>query len=282
MKEFFKAILYTPLYNLLIFLVWLTPGNDVGVAIIVLTVLIRLALLPSTNKSYQAQKEMKAIQPKLEEIKKKYSKEEQAAKTMELYKEHKVNPLGSCLPLLIQLPIIFVLYSVFQVGLDTSHFNLLYSFIPRPSVVDTYFLGINLARPEKWFLPIIVGLLQLVQMWQMQRYIGNPTKSSGGQSDMVNMMTKQMMYFTPVMTFFISLRLPAALPLYWGVTTLFTIAQQWWFFEKKGLAIVGGESGGSFMGIKNETPTVTDAPAGQRFKTKSKDVVVTVRRKGER
>lgn len=289
MKAFIKAILYTPLYNLLILLVWLSPGNNVGVAIAVLTILIRLALLPSTNKAYKAQKELKLLQPKMDEIKKNYSKEEQAKKLMELYKEHNVNPLGSCLPLLIQLPIIYVLYLVFQVGLDTSRFDLLYSFIPHPSSINTMFLGIDLAHPEKFFLPITVGLLQLVQMWQMQRYIGPSAPAKDGKPDMATMMTKQMMYLTPVMTYFISLRLPAALPLYWGVTTIFTIAQQWWFFERKGLVIGGTDVGGSLMAIREEKKLVDKAGSLDKaqsllgkVKSKNKDVVVTVRRKGDR
>lgn len=296
MKEFIKAILYTPLYNILMLLVFLTPGNNVGVAIIALTVLIRLVLVPSTNKSYQAQKEIKALQPKLDEIKANYSKEEQAQKTMELYKEHKVNPLGSCLPLLIQLPIIFVLYRVFQDGLNASRFDLLYSFIPHPTAVNTIFLGIDLARPEKIVLPLIVGLLQLVQMWQMQSYTMSPVKKTGNQqADMATMMTKQMMFLTPVMTFVIAFRLPAALPLYWGVTTLFTIVQQWWFFEKVGGAppfykkvAVILESGNSEKSIKSRIDEKKELVKPEKndnmkkIKSKNKDVVVTVRRKGER
>lgn len=291
MKAFIKTILYIPLYNALIFLVWLAPGHNVGLAIIVLTILIRLALAPSTNKTFKAQKEMKALQPKLDEIKAKYSKEEQAQKTMELYKEHKVNPLGSCLPMLIQLPIIFVLYKVFQVGLSTSHFQMLYSFMPRPETVNAMFLGINLAKPEKFILPLIVSALQLLQMWQMQKYTGPAKKPADGkQADMATMMTKQMMYLTPVMMFIISIRLPAALPLYWGVTTLFAIGQQWWFFEKKGMAVGVSEAGGSVISSTDEPRKELPASIkkesknsfGGKFKLKKSDVVVTVRRKGER
>ncbi len=299
MKELVKTILYKPLYNILILLVFLMPGHNVGLAIILLTILIRFALVPSTNKSYQAQKEIKMIQPLLEEIKEKYSKEEQAQKTMELYKEHNVNPLGSCLPMLIQLPIIFILYRVFQDGLNASRFDLLYSFIPRPEVMNTMFLGIDLAKPEKFILPTIVGLLQMAQMWQLQNYTGMNTKKVGenGKPDMATMMTKQMMYLTPVMTFFIAYRLPAALPLYWGATTLFTIVQQWWFFEKKGvkniyteLEIGKGEKKdekAKYLPKAKEEPKEeikaepkkTKKIDDRKFKSKSKDVVVTVRRK---
>lgn len=292
MKAFFKTILYIPIFNIMIFLVWLMPGHNVGLAIILLTVLIRLALVPSTNKSYKAQKEMRDIQPKMDEIKEKYSKEEQAQKIMELYKEHNVNPLGSCLPLLIQMPIIFVLWRVFQDGLNTSRFDLLYSFVPHPTTMNTMFLGLDLSRPEKIILPTIVGLLQLAQMWQLQNYTGmNKKKAGKGQADMATMMSKQMMYMTPVMTFLISFRLPAALPLYWGVTTLFTIIQQWWFFEKKGVKNVYEENTKGQM--SNDKPQISSPKTEEKplikesgllsgvkkLKSKNKDVVVTVRRK---
>lgn len=284
MKEFIKAILYTPLYNLLILLVFLTPGNNVGVAIILLTVMIRLALVPSMNKAYKSQRELKALQPKMDEIRQKYSKEEQAQKTMELYKEHQVNPFGSCLPLLIQLPIIWVLYRVFQVGLDTSRFDLLYSFMPKPEAVNTMFLGIDLAHPDKYALPIIVGLLQLYQMWQMQGYTGQQVKKTGDQqADMTAMMTKQMMYMTPIMTLIIAMRLPAALPLYWGVTTLFTIAHQWWYFgRKRDEKNVGHSAVIEVKDKKGEAKQIEKPKTlGKKIKSKNKDVVVTVRRKGE-
>ncbi len=268
MKEFFKVILYQPLYNALMFLVFLIPGNDVGLAIIILTILIRLALLPSANKALKASRDMKALQPKMEEIKTKYSKEEQAQKLMELYKEHGVNPVGSCLPLLIQLPIIYVLYRVFRDGLNGNNFELLYSFIPRPETIDTIFLGIDLTKPEKWILPILAAGLQFVQAWQMQKF--NPISvkpATEGQPDMTAMMNKQMLYLFPAMTFMVAFRVPAALALYWVATTLFTVVQQWYFFK--------GQPTGKLVKIepaKNKK---------SKFKTKSKDVVVTVRRKGE-
>jgi len=109
-KSFFKTILYKPLFNLLVLLIWLIPGHNVGVAIIILTVLIRLALLPSTASSIKAQKKLKELQPEIDKIREKYKSDQQAqAKaTMDFYKDNKINPFSSCLPLLIQLPILMM------------------------------------------------------------------------------------------------------------------------------------------------------------------------------
>src|SRR5689334_9918091 len=103
--HYFSLILIYPLLNLLVFVYHYIP--DIGVAIILLTVLVRLLLLPSFHKQLKSQKAMAELQPKLEAVKEKYkgNKEAEAKALMELYKEHNVNPLSSCLPLLIQLPI---------------------------------------------------------------------------------------------------------------------------------------------------------------------------------
>lgn len=237
MKDLFKAILYQPLYNLLIFITWLIPGHNIGWTIIVLTLIIRIILMPSSAKSTRAQKDMKKLAPLLADIKKKYAGDRQgeATATMELYKEHGVSPWGSCLPLLIQLPILWILYRVFMIGLDTNRYDLLYSFTPAPDVINTVWLGIDLSQPDKWILPILAGLAQLLQSWQMKQL--NPTpapsanKSDDKAADFSNMLTGQMMYIMPIFTVIIAMRLPAALALYWFVTTLFMVAQTWWIMR---------------------------------------------------
>lgn len=238
MKDLFKAILYQPLYNLLIFITWLIPGHNIGWTIIVLTLIIRVILMPSSAKSTRAQKDMKKLAPLLAEIKKKYAGDRQgeATATMELYKEHGVSPWGSCLPLLIQLPILWILYKVFMIGLNTERYDLLYSFTPAPDVINTVWLGIDLSQPDKWILPILAGLAQLLQSWQMKQL--NPTpppsadKGSDKAADFSNMLTGQMMYIMPIFTVIIAMRLPAALALYWFITTLFMVAQTWWIMRK--------------------------------------------------
>lgn len=243
-KYVIKLILYRPLFNALILLVWLMPHNNVGLAIILLTILIRLILLPSSIKATRQQKRMKELQPEIAAIqsKNKDDKQKQSQELMAFYKNNNINPLGSCLPLLIQLPILLVLYYVFMNGLTTERFDLLYGFTPRPEVINTWFLGLDLAKPDRFVLPIIAGILQFLQSRQLM----GPTKSksdasSAGTGDMQNMISKQMMYLMPLFTVIIAGRLPAALPLYWATTTLFAVVQQWWVLRSPNEEGIKGE-----------------------------------------
>jgi YidC/Oxa1 family membrane protein insertase len=230
LKALVTTILYQPLFNALIFLVWLMPWHSVGLAIIVLTVVVRIILLPSSLNAARQQKRMRDLQPQIQKLQDKHKDDKQAQSQalMEFYRKEKINPLGSCLPLLIQFPILIVLYYVFIHGLNFDSFNLLYSFTPRPDVMNTMFLGIDLAKPERWILPVLAGVLQFIQGWQITPH----TKAQEG-GEMANMISKQMLYLMPVFTIFIAGRFPAALPLYWIITTLFAIGQQWWVFREK-------------------------------------------------
>lgn len=238
-KYLIKIILYQPLLNALIFLVWLIPGNNVGIAIIILTLILRLVLLPSSAKAVVAQKQMQELQPELEKIKEKYKddKQGQAKATMEFYRQNKVNPFGSCLPLLIQFPILIVLYYVFRYGLDTSHFDLLYSFTPRPLAMNNIFLGINLTQPSI-YLAIVAGLFQFWQSKQMMPpKIAQASKESATRKNDITgqfqkMLSSQFTYVMPIFTVMIAMSLPAALALYWAVTSAFSVFQQWWILKR--------------------------------------------------
>jgi len=248
-KNFFKVILYKPLFNLLIFFVWLMPNDNVGWAIILLTVLIRLILYPSQQKSLESQKRLQEIQPEMDEIKKKYAKDQQAQAqaTMDLYKRYNVNPFSSCLPLLIQLPILYILYRVFTVGLNTQRYDLLYNFTPRPEHINTIFYGIDLNNPNL-YLAILAGVLQFIQSKQVMSTQPKTGKSGDknvkSPESMVGDFSKQMIYLFPIFTVIIAMRLPSALALYWIVTTLFMVLQQWFIYrskagiDKKGVSVV--------------------------------------------
>ncbi len=229
MIDFFKTILYNPLYNLLIFLAWLIPGHSIGWAIIVLTIIIRVILLPSSLKSSKAQVKMQALQPEMNRIKKEIKDQQaQGRALMELYKKEGVSPFSSCLPLLIQMPIIIVLYQVFRAGIDESKFSLLYSFVPHPEKINSMFLGTDLSKPDLWVLPILAGLSQFALSYLM--IPKNAKKKSAtkedGSIDPMQMANKQMVYFFPIITVLFARSMPAALSIYWIVTTVFGIAQQ--------------------------------------------------------
>ena len=133
-----KMIFYQPLYNGLILIYNFIPGHDLGISIILLTLLIRFVLYPLNNLSIRSQKALQDIQPKIKQVQKEFAnnKEQQAKELLKLYKEHKVNPFSSCLPLLIQLPFLIALFSVFKPGITATAFADLYSFVGRPETIN--------------------------------------------------------------------------------------------------------------------------------------------------
>jgi YidC/Oxa1 family membrane protein insertase len=233
MVNFFNTVLVHPLLNLLVFVYNYIP--DIGIAIILLTLLVRLLLLPSFHKSMKHQRELQKLQPKMKEIKEKYKddQEQQAKAMMELYKVHKVNPLSSCLPVLIQLPLLIALYQVFIRILNGNELQGLYSFITNPGSINPMFLGwVDLAAKGNYILAATAAILQFVQTKSMQA-----KNASSGASDPAEATTKMlnnyMLYFLPVITFIFGIRFPAGLALYWTVTTLFGIAQQYYILRKE-------------------------------------------------
>jgi len=227
-----NEILYRPLFNALIFLYNTVALHDLGIAIVFLTIIIRVILWSSQAKALRSQRDLQKLQPELEKIKTKYKdKQKQTQETLAFYKKHKVSPFSSCLPTLIQLPIIIALYQVFRNSLNAASLSALYPFISRPESVNSISLGIiNLSQPNKIVLPIITGALQFVQSWMLMKRI--PAMKAGGQKlDAASAVSRQMMYIFPLMTVFIAMSLPAALPIYWIVTTLFAIIQQWYIMR---------------------------------------------------
>lgn len=216
------------------FLVWvyIYTGNF-GIAVIVLTLLVRIATNPLNAKALESQKVMAEIQPRMLEIQKKYKddKERQAQEMMSLYKEKKFNPFSGVIFLLIQIPVILALFYIFKAGIEMDS-SMIYSFISFPQTINPYFLGIDLSAPSM-FLAVLTGIAQYFQA----KTAVPATPKTEGQKDKVTQfsetMTKQMTIMTPIITFFVLFRLPAALGLYWLITTLFSIGQQYYVFNKK-------------------------------------------------
>lgn len=225
----FNQILYQPLFNGLIWLYNVIPGHDLGIAIIALTVLIRLIFYPLSKKAIRSQKAMAKLQPEIKEIRKKYKdKQEQAKAMMDLYKKYKINPLSGCLPILIQFPILIALYRVFFTGLDPQKLDGLYSFVARPETLDLMFLGIVDLSQRSIVLALLAGLFMFIQskMIMPKKMMQQGGGLKIGSLDFSSLMGQQMTYFMPLITVFIAWNLPAALPLYWIVITLFGIVQQ--------------------------------------------------------
>ncbi|ATV57160.1 YidC/Oxa1 family membrane protein insertase [Fusobacterium pseudoperiodonticum] len=182
--------------------------GNFGVSIIIVTILIKIMLLPLTLKQDKSMKEMKKLQPEIEKIKEKYANDKQMLniKTMELYKEHKVNPLGGCLPLLLQLPILFALFGVLRNGI-----------IPK----DSSFLWLKLSVPDQFYiLPVLNGAVSFLQQKLMGSADSNPQM-------------KNMMYVFPIMMIMFSLKMPSGLQLYWLTSSILAVVQQY-FIMKKG------------------------------------------------
>ena len=230
----FNALLFQPLFNALILIYQYLPGQDFGVAVIVLTILIRVALYPLMASSLKAQKALSEMQPKIQELQQKYKddKEKQAKEVMALYQKEKLNPFGGCLPVLLQLPILFALFRVFWQGLTPEAMGSLYSFVPNPGAINPMFIGlVNLAEPSI-FIAFLAGITQFFQS-KMLLPKNNPKPQGGKASQFTELFQKQMLYFFPIFTVLILWKLPAAIGIYWIVTALFSIFQQNLIFNKK-------------------------------------------------
>ncbi len=233
----FNTIVYEPLYNALIAIYNVIP--DLGVAIIILTVIIRVLLLPLSKKSITSQKKMQEIQPEIKKIQEKYKndKQKQGQAMMEFYKKNKINPASGCLPLIVQLIILIGLYRVFMAGVGMSDSDgLLYSFVSQPESINHTAFGF--LEITKRSIPLAI-ISAIFQYWQTKMIMAKnkkpqqePAKKKEGEPDFSSIMQKQMLYIGPIITLFIGLQFPAALPLYWIVTTLFMIGQQYLIFKE--------------------------------------------------
>jgi YidC/Oxa1 family membrane protein insertase len=227
MVHLWNIFFYKPLYNTLAFLVDSLPGNSLFLAIIILTIIVRLIIAPLSYKAIKTQIANKKIQPKLNEIKKNFSdKQEQAKKILELYKEYKINPFSSFFIILVQFPIVIALYWVFKdgsIGFDT---NLLYSFINLPSVINTEGFGLVLTE-KSLVLALLVGVTQFLQLSLSS--LGQDT-SYEGQSDQEKIMmqvTSSMKYTMPVLVAFFAFAIGPAVSLYWLTSNVFMIFQEY-------------------------------------------------------
>lgn len=237
MSSIFTTVLIQPILNLLVWLYDFVPGRDIGVAIILLTFIVKLVLYPFTVAQIKQQRALQELQPKIDEIRArlKDNKEEQAKELMALYGKEKVNPAASCLPLLIQLPVFIALYSALKLVLNSQGLNLLYPFVPNPQSISPLFLGLVPLNEASYVLAILAGAVQFLQTRQILKppaatvtapppdVVNTPAAKD---ESMATLMNKQMSYIMPVMTIIIGFSLPAGLTLYWLVMSLFTVAQQ--------------------------------------------------------
>ena|SRR3989344_2617384 len=241
LSNIWDVVLYKPLLNALAFLVSVIPGGDVGVAVIILTILVKVALFPLSHKSIKSQAVMSMLAPELEKIKKGgTSKEEQARLTFELYKKHKTNPFSGCLLVLIQIPIIFALYYVFFKGINFES-GLLYSFIHIPTKINMIFLGILDISKKSIILAILAGVSQYLQAYFMPQSPSTTSATSSTPSfgeSFGKSMHMQMKYVFPFIVAFIAYTISGAIALYWITSNIFAVGQQIYVNKKKNLEIL--------------------------------------------
>jgi len=203
-----------------------------GLAIIILTLIVKIILYPTTTKAIRAQKAMKEIEPHLKKVREEHkdNKQLQAKKTMELYQKHGVNPMSGCLPILIQLPVILGLYRIFWLGLAKVDTAILYSFIQAPVALGMIFLGIDLTG-KSLLLALIAGVGQYFQTAiSLGKQEPTPEKKEGTtstfQEDFSRSMQMQMRYVFPFLIAFIAYKFSAAVALYWATSNILSIVQE--------------------------------------------------------
>lgn len=227
---FFGTIVTTPLYNGLVGLMQIFPWADLGIAVILFTILVRLVLFPLAQASLRTQMVAQKVQPEIDGLREQYKSDsqQQAAKIMEVYRREKINPFASIFFLGIQIPIIFGLYFMFlKSGLPVINPDLLYSFISGSTHASTMFLGIVDVTMKSIPIAILAGLTQFIQAWLMKMPEAKKTTEKSFGADFMKGMQFQMKYIFPLIIIFISASLPASIALYWTTSNIFSIAQEY-------------------------------------------------------
>jgi len=233
LTNLWNTALYDPLVNALAFLISIVPGGDVGLAVILLTLIVKIILLPLSGASIKSQAKMTLLAPELDKIKKGgANKEEQARLTFELYKKHKTNPFSGCLLVLIQIPIIFALYYVFWKGINIDA-DILYSFVKVPAQMDIVFLGLIDLSQKSIILAILAGISQYLQAHFMPKPAPSTGDKGSFQESFAKSMQMQMKYVFPFLIVFIAYSISGAIALYWVVSNMFAVGQQLYIKNQK-------------------------------------------------
>lgn len=204
-------------------------NGEYGLSVLVMVLIVRTLILPLTLKQVRSSKAMQAIQPEVQKIREKYkdNPEKMQMETMKLFQENKVNPMAGCLPLLVQMPIFIALYhSIYYNGLLREH----------------EFLWMQLGEPDKLFiLPVLAAATTYLQTKMMMKM--NPSPQMG--------MMQFMLFVYPILIFVMSFQFPAALPLYWFYSNLYTIVQNYFLYRNNDKAAVTASVASATQGQKS-------------------------------
>ncbi len=225
-----NTVFFNPIYNGLIFLLDVVPFIDVGIAVILVTVIVKLILFPFSLKMVKTQLAVKALEPEITKLKEdhKDDKQEQARKTMALYKERGVNPFSGFLLILVQIPVIFGLYWVFlRGGLPEINMDILYSFVSTPEKINMNFLGLIDVSAKSVFLAFFAGATQYFQIkFSLPPMKARQEGKASLKEDLARSFHIQMRYVMPIIVFGIAYAISAAVALYWTTSNLFAIGQE--------------------------------------------------------
>ncbi|MFH2085224.1 MAG: YidC/Oxa1 family membrane protein insertase [bacterium] len=221
----YNTLIYQPILNSLLWLYQVT-GQNLGFAIIFLTLIIRGILIPFTLPQLKSAKKMAQLKPELDALKKKYGHDNKLfqQKQVEFYKTHGVNPAAGCLPFIAQFIVLIALYQVFMHTLGGNGMG---------EINTSFFLWDLKVKDTTFILPVLAGILQLVTSLAILPAVENePEKRQGSVedkkdvADMATSLQQQMVFMMPIMTVIFSLQFPSGLALYWVVTTAFSLVQQ--------------------------------------------------------
>lgn len=238
MHYLYNIFFYEPLYNALVLLIKVVPWHSVGIAVVLLTAIVKILLFPLSQKAIKTQVQMKLLEPELNDIKIKYkdNKQLQAEKIMQIYKEKGLNPFSGIIQLFIQLPVLIALYQVFlRGGLPNIDLNTIYSFVSTPDFVNMSLLGVDMAEKSIMF-GFFAALAQFIQMQftlssKNKKPIDNK-KELDFKDELAKSMNMQMKYVMPIVIFFIAKSFPVVVSLYLITSSIFAIVQEFYVKRK--------------------------------------------------
>lgn len=257
MSQVWNSLLIQPLLNTLVFF-YKSTGN-LGIAIILLTILLRFLMTPLILPSLKLSKKMQEMAPELSKLKEKFKNDKQGliAAQAELYRQHQINPASGCLPQIIQLLVLIALFSVLNSILKPASADLisslnsnLYSFnlLPNDFLINTGFLYLDLSKPDTFFIPgiplplpgiflILSALAQLASSLMMspQKIQKKEVSAQPATEDAMVEAQKQMTYLFPLMTLVIGYQFPAGLVIYWTIFSFYSAIQQYFISGWGGL-----------------------------------------------
>ena len=240
----FNELLYRPLFNSMVFFYDIIPGANLGLAIILTTLIVRILMIPLYRASIKSQREITIIQPIIKELQVKYKDDKQklSEELMKAYKEHNVNPFAGIVLLLVQLPVLIAIYQVSLNLFKPETYPTLYSFVTLPeNGFNTLIFGVlNIADTKNIILALLVGISQyyqikLIMKRTQPKKVENKKKKKSDkpeEPDFATILNKQMLFLMPVLVTVFAYSLPASMSLYWITTTVFTIVQEFFLIKQ--------------------------------------------------